>query len=182
MATVEHQAQEFMRNFKTVHLDTHCDREDCHGTHVDRLDWEIALRRCKELGTPEVMAALSEEDRELTLWVAYVNFVYERYTGSPALLSRPAERQSRPVVIPPEVAELGLTQEVVESICWLCDEDECRICNRVEGSCRIQRYVLRERGIVRRLTALNNDRNMQDFFALLEARAEDDDDCVFADD
>lgn len=171
MARTE-RANEFMRNFRLVHLDTHCERDDCHGNHVDRIDWELALRRTKELGTEDVMAELAPEDGHLVLWVAYVSYVREQYSGVPSLIPPPARRASK-VVIPPEVVEAGLDQEAVDSICWLCDEPGCRICNWSEGNQRVQRFVLRERRVLSRLAALNNERNMKDFLEELHERTEE---------
>lgn len=172
MATLDERVDEFWRNFKIVAFDPYCDRDDCHGTHVDRTDWLIALRRFDELGTEEVMAALTKEQRDQILWVAYVHYVKEQYTGDATLVTEPPERSGRKVIIPPEVAEMGLDQEAVEAICWLCDDSNCPICNP-ERSSRVQRYVLRERRAVRKLAALNDERNMAKFFDLLQERVEE---------
>lgn len=172
MATSE-RAEDFMRSFRLVHFDTHCDREDCHGTHIDRIKWEIALRRTAELGTLDVIAELDDDDRHLLLWVAYVAYVREKYTGRSSLVPPPSRRDTT-VIIPKGVADSGLDQEAVENICWLCDDPDCRICNWSEGDNRIQRFVLRERGILSRLNALNDERHMTAFFDELDRRVQAD--------
>lgn len=170
MATTE-RTVEFMRNFRLVHLDTHCDREDCHGTHVERIEWEIALRRTEQLGTIDVLAELDDEDRKLMLWVAYVIFVREQYSGVSCLIPPPNRNNSK-VIIPKEVADAGLDRSALDTMCWLCDDPECRICNWYEGDRRVQRFVLRERGVLKRLAALNDERNMDEFLAELQERME----------
>ena len=121
-------------------LETHCDRMDCHGTHVERIEWEIARRRSDELGTIEVMAELDDYDRKTILWVAYITYARNRYGASG---SAPAIPTKPDVIVPKSVREAGFD---LADVCWACDDPECRICTVPEGSSRLQQVILREEG------------------------------------
>ena len=158
MAKTE-RAREFMRLFRIVTMDTHCDDENCHGTHIDRITWEIARRQSEELGTEEVMAELDPEDYRAIMWIAYVKFTQKQW-GTPA--QPPPFSRNMKVIIPKEVAEAGITQEGLDELCSRCNEDDCRICSRSNS---LQGYVLRERTAIKCMNLLNNKANMEAYFS-----------------
>ena len=168
MARTE-RAQEFMRLFRLVNLDTHCDRMDCHGTHVDRIDWEIALRRSNEIGTIEVMAELDKEDCKQLMWVAYVLYARMRY-GAQA--ESPPFRRTPPDIYMADVVERGFDPA---EVCWACDDSNCPICVVPEGSNRLRKVITQERRIIRIEDYLARQDIQEYFFRDVYGKESDDD-------
>lgn len=144
MATTE-RAQEYVRNFRMVHLDTHCKRDTCHGTHVDRIDWEIALRHIQnEKATLELENEFEDADQDLMLWVNYLFYCRMRYSSKPPF--RPPFKRSPTSTDLLLASKAGITPEELENICWVCDHPDCRICTVPDGSARgLRHYLLLQR-------------------------------------
>lgn len=155
MATTE-RAHAYMRNLRIMVVEPFCDRDDCHGTHVDFLDWEMARRRCNELGSLEVMAELDEEDRHFMLWAVYVLYAYKRYSGRP--MSPPPTRRTRNAGYHADLPDFN-----PEEICWACDDSDCPVCIP-QGGNRLRTLVIRERRKARMQSFLNREDIMSDFF------------------